>query len=130
MLWDFYNKLQTHPELFSLLDCVHVVQRIVGSDIAELLLREGRSVRACDEDSEQSDATSLIDLSETPKSEMESFNTSDLLTGNLLSNEETSEQNIQNYTKLLLAGRKKVNSLACSYWGGLFSVLSGLLFSG
>lgn len=102
------------------------MQRIVGSDIAELLLRGSHSVGACDGVGEQSDMGSLIDLNETPKSEMESFNTSDLLTGNPLSNEETSEQNIQNYTKLLLAGRKKVTSLASSYCGGLFSVWSVL----
>lgn len=96
----------------------------MGSDIAELLLRGSCSVGACD--GEMSDMGSLIDLNETPKSETESFNTSDLLTGNPLSNEETSEQNIQNYTKLLLAGRKKVTSLAGSYCGGFSSVLSGL----
>ncbi|XP_053086096.1 protein transport protein Sec16B isoform X3 [Pangasianodon hypophthalmus] len=83
--------------------------RIVGSDIAELLLRGSHSVGACDGDGKQSSLVgSLIDLNETPTSETESFNTSDLLTGNPLSNEEASEQNIQNYTKLLLAGRKKV----------------------
>lgn len=87
---------------------MHVVQRIVGSDISELLLRGKHTVGACDEESEQSNVGSLIDLNETPKSEMDSFNTSDLLTGNPLSGEEASEQNIQNYTKLLLAGRKKV----------------------
>lgn len=94
-----------------LLWAFNVVQRIVGSDIAELLLQGSRSVGACDEDGKQSDVGSLIDLNETPSSEMESFNTSDFLTGNVLSNEETSEQSIQNYTKLLLAGRKKVTVL-------------------
>lgn len=94
------------------------MQRIVGSDIAELLLRGSRTVGACDGDGEQSDMGSLIDLNETPKSETESFNASDLLTGNPLSNEETSEQIIQNYTKLLLAGRKKVTFLTNSYCGG------------
>lgn len=96
------------------------MQRFVGSDIAELLLRGSPSVGACDRDGKQSDVGSLIDLNETPKSETESFNASDLLTGNPLSNEETSEQNIQDYTKLLLAGRKKVTSLANSYHDRLF----------
>ncbi|XP_060775695.1 protein transport protein Sec16B isoform X2 [Neoarius graeffei] len=94
--------------------------RIVGSDIAELLLRGSHSVGACDGVGEQSDMGSLIDLNETPKSEMESFNTSDLLTGNPLSNEETSEQNIQDYTKLLLAGRKKEaleSAMRSGLWG-------------
>lgn len=83
----------------------------MGSDIAELLLRERHTVGACDGDGGQSDVGSLIDINETQKSGMDSFNTSDLLTGNPLSSEETSGQNIQNYTKLLLAGRKKVISL-------------------
>ncbi|XP_017335824.1 protein transport protein Sec16B isoform X1 [Ictalurus punctatus] len=94
--------------------------RIVGSDIAELLLQGSRSVGACDEDGKQSDVGSLIDLNETPSSEMESFNTSDFLTGNVLSNEETSEQSIQNYTKLLLAGRKKEaleSAMRSGLWG-------------
>lgn len=107
-----------------LLWAFNVVQRIVGSDIAELLLQGSRSVGACDEDGKQSDVGSLIDLNETPSSEMESFNTSDFLTGNVLSNEETSEQSIQNYTKLLLAGRKKVTVLllALIVLSGLFGV--------
>ncbi|XP_058259362.1 protein transport protein Sec16B isoform X1 [Hemibagrus wyckioides] len=94
--------------------------RIVGSDIAELLLRGRHIVGACDGDGEQSDVGSLIDLNETPKSEMDSFNASDLLTGNPLSSEETSEQNIQNYTKLLLAGRKKEaleSAMTSGLWG-------------
>lgn len=128
----FKNKLYlklmcAQPWLFSCWHRVHVVQRIVGSDIAELLLRGSRSIGACDADDEQSDVGSLIDLNETPKSETESFSSSDLLTGNPLSNEETSEQNIQNYTKLLLAGRKKVMCLAKSFYGGFSSVLSGLV---
>ncbi|KAI5628348.1 protein transport protein Sec16B isoform X1 [Silurus asotus] len=89
--------------------------RIVGSDIAELLLRGSRSVGTFDGDAEQSDVGSLIDLNESPKSELESYNSSDLLTGNPLSNEETSEENLQNYTKLLLAGRKK--SYSKEKWG-------------
>lgn len=97
------------------------MQRIVGSDIAELLLRGRHVVGACDGDGEQSDVGSLIDLNETPKSEMDSFNALDLLTGNPLSSEETSEQNIQNYTKLLLAGRKKVISF--THFGGFWFLL-------
>lgn len=103
------------------------MQRFVGSDIAELLLRGSRSFGASDRDGEQSDLGSLIDLNETPKTETESFNALDLLTGNPLSNEETSEKNIQEYTKLLLAGRKKVTSLANSYCDGFFSVLHVLV---
>lgn len=100
---------------------MRVVQRIVGSDIAELLLRGSCSVGVCEGSSEQSDVGSLIDLNESPKPEADSFNTSDLLTGNPLSDEETSEQKIQNYTKLLLAGRKKV-----IYCNDFVSVLSDL----
>ncbi|XP_060723814.1 protein transport protein Sec16B [Tachysurus vachellii] len=94
--------------------------RIVGSDIAELLLRERHTVGACDGDGGQSDVGSLIDLNETQTSGMDSFNTSDLLTGNPLSSEETSGQNIQNYTKLLLAGRKKEaleSAMTSGLWG-------------
>ncbi|XP_053355614.1 protein transport protein Sec16B [Clarias gariepinus] len=94
--------------------------RIVGSDIAELLLRGSCSVGVCEGSSEQSDVGSLIDLNESPKPEADSFNTSDLLTGNPLSDEETSEQKIQNYTKLLLAGRKKEaleSAMRSGLWG-------------
>ncbi|KAI5109280.1 protein transport protein Sec16B isoform X2 [Silurus meridionalis] len=94
--------------------------RIVGSDIAELLLRGSRSVGTFDGDGEQSDVGSLIDLNESPKSESESYNSLDLLTGNPLSNEENSKENLQNYTKLLLAGRKKEaleSAMRSGLWG-------------
>ncbi|TVK90582.1 Protein transport protein Sec16B [Bagarius yarrelli] len=94
--------------------------RIVGSDIAELLLQGRHTKGVCDFEGEQSDVGSLIDLNETSKVETESFNTSDLLTGNMPSSEETSEQNIQNYTKLLLAGRKKEaleSAMTSGLWG-------------
>ncbi|XP_062853378.1 protein transport protein Sec16B [Trichomycterus rosablanca] len=94
--------------------------RIVGSDIAELLVRGNRSVGVCDGDGEQLGVESLIDLSETSTPETESLNASDLLTGKPLTNEETSKQNIDNYTKLLLAGRKKEaleSAMQSGLWG-------------
>ncbi|XP_017570444.2 protein transport protein Sec16B isoform X1 [Pygocentrus nattereri] len=95
--------------------------RIVGSDIAELLVRGSQSSRGvCEGDSERSDIGSLIDLSETPSPEMANLNNSDLLTGNPLTEEQTSEQNLQNYTKLLLAGRKKEaleSAMRSGLWG-------------
>lgn len=97
--------------MYNLIRYLCVLKRIVGSDIAELLVRGSRSVGTCDGDGTQQDEGSLIDLSETSIPETESLNASDLLTGKALTNEETSNQNIQNYTKLLLAGRKKVMEL-------------------
>ncbi|XP_072539067.1 protein transport protein Sec16B [Salminus brasiliensis] len=94
--------------------------RIVGSDIAELLVRGRRSIGACEGDSERSDVGSLIDLSETPTPESDSLNTADLLTGNPFTEQQTSEQNLQNYTKLLLAGRKKEaleSAMRSCLWG-------------
>ncbi|KAI4897780.1 hypothetical protein NFI96_034149, partial [Prochilodus magdalenae] len=102
--------------------------RIVGSDIAELLVRGSRSSQGvCEGDSERSDVGSLIDLSETPTPETESLNASDLLTGNPLTEEQTSEQNLQNYTKLLLAGRKKEaleSAMQSGLWGHAFFLAS------
>lgn len=60
-----------------------------------------------------SDAPTLIDLSESLTPETDPcVGHDDLLTGHLTgSSPETSEQALQSYTKLLLAGRKKVSSL-------------------
>uniref|UniRef100_W5LC40 Protein transport protein sec16 n=1 Tax=Astyanax mexicanus TaxID=7994 RepID=W5LC40_ASTMX len=94
--------------------------RIVGSDIAELLVRGRRSIGACEGDSEQTDVGSLIDLSGSPTPETDSLNTADLLTGNPLTEEQASEQNLQNYTRLLLAGRKKEaleSAMKSGLWG-------------
>ncbi|XP_066521121.1 protein transport protein Sec16B [Hoplias malabaricus] len=94
--------------------------RIVGSDIAELLVRGRPSIGACEEDSRPSDVGSLIDLSETPTPERESLHTSDLLTGKPLTEDQTSEKSLHNYTKLLLAGRKKEaleSAMRSGLWG-------------
>jgi len=80
------------------------MQRIMGSDVAELLMRD--SMSTC---GELADGESLIDLNETPTPEKETLNIADLLTGYPPTDKEATEQNLQNYTKLLLSGRKKVN---------------------
>ncbi|KAF7658115.1 hypothetical protein LDENG_00017330 [Lucifuga dentata] len=89
--------------------------QIVGSDIAELLVQGSRSA-CCD-----SDAPTLIDLSEGLTSEVPPHKGDDLLTGNgSSSSPETSEQALQNYTGLLLAGRKKEAldaAMSSGLWG-------------
>ncbi|KAL1022654.1 hypothetical protein UPYG_G00030560 [Umbra pygmaea] len=79
--------------------------RIVGSDIAELLMRDSHVGSG----NEGSKTTTLIDLSEGPSPETDSFDGADLLTGTSASlvTADSTEKDMQKYTKLLLAGRKK-----------------------
>ncbi len=81
----------------------------MGSDVAELLMRDSSSLGACGV-SGDGDGETLIDLSETPISEKETLNFADLLTGNPPTDKQAARQNLQSYTKLLLSGRKKVNA--------------------
>lgn len=76
----------------------------MGSDVAELLMRDTMSTCG-----ELADGESLIDLNESPTPGKENLNIADLLTGYPPTDKEATEQNLQNYTKLLLSGRKKVN---------------------
>lgn len=58
----------------------------------------------------ESDTPTLIDFSEGTTAEAPPSKGDDLLTGNWTSfSSETSEKALQSYTKLLLAGRKKVS---------------------
>lgn len=79
----------------------------MGSDVAELLMRDSSSLGVC---GVSGDGETLIDLSETPISEKETLNFADLLTGNPPTDKQAARQNLQSYTKLLLSGRKKVNA--------------------
>lgn len=81
----------------------------MGSDVAELLMRDSSSLGACGV-SGDGDGETLIDLSETPISEKETLNFADLLTGHPPTDKQAARQNLQSYTKLLLSGRKKVNA--------------------
>ncbi|XP_071010608.1 protein transport protein Sec16B-like isoform X3 [Oncorhynchus clarkii lewisi] len=94
--------------------------RIVGSDIAELLMRNsqghGGSGRS------ESEAPTLIDLSEGPSPETDNLDGADLLTGTATSvgTAESTEKDMQGYTKLLLAGRKKEaleSAMKSGLWG-------------
>lgn len=76
---------------------------MVGSDLAELLVQGSQM----DGSREPSAAASLIDFSEGSTSEPPPLRGDDLLTGNC-SNFQPSEEALQRYTQLLLAGRKKV----------------------
>lgn len=53
----------------------------MGSDVAELLMRDSSSLGACGVSGEPADGETLIDLSETPTPEKENLNIADLLTG-------------------------------------------------
>ncbi|XP_035380708.1 protein transport protein Sec16B isoform X2 [Electrophorus electricus] len=89
--------------------------RIVGSDIAELLMQGSQSFI----DEKDKNKQSLIDLSETPTPETDSLNAADLLTGSRRTTEEVSAQDLQKYTKFLLEGRKK-EALELAMQGGLW----------
>ncbi|XP_056315797.1 protein transport protein Sec16B isoform X3 [Danio aesculapii] len=94
--------------------------RILGSDVAELLMREFSSLGVWGVSAEPADGESLIDLSETPTVEKETLNFSDLLTGFPPTDKEAEEQNLQKYTKLLLSGRKKEaleSAMQSGLWG-------------
>ncbi|XP_077055066.1 protein transport protein Sec16B isoform X3 [Siphateles boraxobius] len=89
--------------------------RIMGSDVAELLMSD--SMSTC---GELADGESLIDLNETPTPGKETLNIADLLTGYPPTDKEATEQNLQNYTKLLLSGRKKEaleSAMQSGLWG-------------
>ncbi|XP_071380440.1 protein transport protein Sec16B [Centroberyx affinis] len=90
--------------------------QIVGSDIAELLMQDPHSHGTWG-----SDVATLIDFSEGPTPETEPCNGDDLLTGHLTSSStEASQQALQSYTKLLLAGRKKEaleSAMSSGLWG-------------
>ncbi|XP_016329079.1 protein transport protein Sec16B isoform X3 [Sinocyclocheilus anshuiensis] len=93
--------------------------RIMGSDVAELLMRDSSSLAACGVSGDE-DGETLIDLSETPTSEKETLNFADLLTGYPPTDKEAAEQNLQRYTKLLLSGRKKEaleSAMQSGLWG-------------
>lgn len=79
-------------------------QQMVGSDLAELLFH-GSSPDGSWEPNAQN---ALIDFSEGPTSEAPLLKGDDLLTGSG-SDLEPCQGALQRYTKLLLAGRKKVS---------------------
>lgn len=81
-----------------------IVQQIVGSDIAELLVQGSHPDGSWESDAA---AAALIDFSEGSTSEAPPVKGDDLLTGSG-SSSETSQKALQRYTQLLLAGRKKV----------------------
>ncbi|XP_050968693.1 protein transport protein Sec16B isoform X2 [Labeo rohita] len=94
--------------------------RIIGSDVAELLMRDSSSLGACGTSGDPADGETLIDLSETPTPEKEPLNFADLLTGYPPTDKEAAEQNLQKYTKLLLSGRKKEaleSAMQSGLWG-------------
>lgn len=80
-----------------------IFQQMVGSDLAELLVHGSES----DGSWEPSAAKALIDFSEGSTSEALPLRGDDLLTGSC-SSFQPSQGALQRYTKLLLAGRKKV----------------------
>ncbi|CAN9500768.1 unnamed protein product [Ophioblennius macclurei] len=89
--------------------------QIVGSDIAELLMQGSRT-----DGSLQSATPTLIDFNEDAVAEAPSEGDDDLLTGNASSfGSASSEKCLRNYTRLLLAGRKK-EALEEAMSGGLW----------
>ncbi|KAM3875793.1 protein transport protein Sec16B [Diretmus argenteus] len=88
--------------------------QIVGSDIAELLMRDSHSNGTW-----ASEAPTLIDFSEGPTPETAPCEGDDLLTGHLTGSE-SSQLALLSYTKLLLAGRKKEaleSAMSSGLWG-------------
>ncbi|CAB1332132.1 unnamed protein product [Coregonus sp. 'balchen'] len=85
-----------------------LIRRNFGSDIAELLMRNSQG-HGGSGGSEGSEAPTLIDLIEGPSPETDPMDGADLLTGTAASvcMAESTEKDMQGYTKLLLAGRKK-----------------------
>ncbi|XP_012990575.2 protein transport protein Sec16B isoform X1 [Esox lucius] len=95
--------------------------RIVGSDIAELLMKNSQGC-GDSRSPEGSEAATLIDLSEGPSPETDTLDGADLLTGtsSSISTADTREKDMQGYTKLLLAGRKKEaldSAMKSDLWG-------------
>ncbi|XP_020487698.2 protein transport protein Sec16B isoform X2 [Labrus bergylta] len=90
--------------------------KIVGSDIAELLMQGSHA-----DGSWEAEPPTLIDFSDSSKAEEPPQRGDDLLTGNLSSfSSETSEKDLQSYTQLLLAGRKKEaleSAMNSGMWG-------------
>ncbi|XP_058887566.1 protein transport protein Sec16B isoform X3 [Acipenser ruthenus] len=76
--------------------------RIVGSDIAELLMKDSKNPGHCEEGT-----GSLIDLTEETTPLGNSTDMPDLLTGETTRSAESPAQALHKYTTLLLAGRKK-----------------------
>ncbi|XP_029002958.1 protein transport protein Sec16B [Betta splendens] len=97
--------------------------QIVGSDIAELLTQGSQS-----NGSWESEAPTLIDLSESAAAEAPPCRGDDLLTGNCSSfTLRNSDKALQSYTQLLLAGRKKEaleSAMSNSLWGHAFFLAS------
>ncbi|KAJ8375269.1 hypothetical protein SKAU_G00058490 [Synaphobranchus kaupii] len=94
--------------------------RIVGSDIAELLTRDSRAPGKCDGEARLSDGPSLIDLSEDPTPETQVLEGPDLLTGAPAQSTKSTDEALQKYTQLLLAGRKKEaleSAMKSGLWG-------------
>ncbi|XP_047231530.1 protein transport protein Sec16B isoform X3 [Girardinichthys multiradiatus] len=89
--------------------------QIVGSDIAELLMQDSHS-----DGSWKPDVPTLIDFDEHPAVETPPSKGDDLLTGDPSSFRESPEKALQNYTQLLLAGRKKEaleSAMTSGLWG-------------
>ncbi|MBN3313234.1 SC16B protein, partial [Atractosteus spatula] len=93
--------------------------RIVGSDIAELLLKDSRAPGRCAGVAGGPGSDSLIDLSEGPPPAPPS-DAADLLTGEPVRGAESREQALQKYTGLLLRGQRKEAleaAMASGLWG-------------
>ncbi|XP_054459487.1 protein transport protein Sec16B isoform X2 [Anoplopoma fimbria] len=90
--------------------------QIVGSDIAELLMQGSHS-----DGRWEPDTPTLIDFSDGTTAEAPPRTGDDLLTGDWSSfSSETSEKDLQSYTQLLLAGRKKEaleSAMSSGLWG-------------
>ncbi|XP_066548057.1 protein transport protein Sec16B isoform X2 [Amia ocellicauda] len=93
--------------------------RIVGSDIAEQLLRDHRAPGQCAGELGDPGTASLIDLSEEGTVMGGSLDTTDLLTGEITHGTESREEALGKYTKLLLSGRKK-EALEAAMGSGLW----------
>ncbi|XP_069050019.1 protein transport protein Sec16B isoform X3 [Lepisosteus oculatus] len=93
--------------------------RIVGSDIAELLLKDSRAPGRCAGAAGGPGPESLIDLSEGPPPAPPS-DAADLLTGERVRGAESRGQALQRYTGLLLRGQRKEAleaAMASGLWG-------------
>ncbi|MBN3289693.1 SC16B protein, partial [Polypterus senegalus] len=101
--------------------------RIVGSDVAELLMKDCKNPRYYTKAETVDESGSLIDLSDEMTIPDSIQDGTDLLTGERKSSTESYSESLQRYTRLLLSGRKKEAleaAMGNELWGHAFFLAS------
>ncbi|XP_028667339.2 protein transport protein Sec16B isoform X2 [Erpetoichthys calabaricus] len=101
--------------------------RIVGSDVAELLMKDCKNPRYYTKAETVDESGSLIDLSDEMTIPDNIQDGTDLLTGERKSSTESYSESLQRYTRLLLSGRKKEAleaAMGNELWGHAFFLAS------